>query len=263
MVTANNQFKMSHSFNVPQRHCLHIMFTHYPEATWPDRGRIFNEIFQTNLTYTRIRDEYGGHKAGKRDQPGGAKPSRSLQWNDHICLDEFGLGPYSPQQVQDRRNMLIQIQAAITRLGLDRTQGLMAVNVTVGMIRADNNIVAGPALGAAGTNPAPAPAASTAAPSSSALGGQAAASSSTTTGPSVGHSTDPARGGRPFYHSREFAPHESLGGHFSYKPVQGLPYGATPEKTYRRMVEFSPGVIVQAQACEFGSCTVCKTRGRR
>lgn len=147
-----------HTWTIANRHCLHILATHYPNSTWLLRGAIFNHVFYTNLAYSYVRDEYGGHKHGRRGMP--TKPSRSLMWNDHICRDEFHLpGPFDATQQADRAIVLQQIQNAINFLGFGNRPGLGAVNMVPGMVRADTNTVAGgappPAVPAAPRPPPP------------------------------------------------------------------------------------------------------------
>jgi hypothetical protein len=203
-------FKMSsstsHTWTLEQRHFLHIMATHYPRSTWAQRGRIFNNLFSTNFANSdKIRDEYGGHKSGKRVE--GSKPTRSTKWNDEVCRDEFKIpGGFNQQQAAERRTILQNIQGAITRLGMAREDGLMALNVVVGMIRADNNAVSLPASAAPVVNPAPAPAVSTTAAAPSASAAQATSTSSSAIGLSTmanSSTSAAAQGNRPFYHSRE------------------------------------------------------------
>jgi hypothetical protein len=108
----------SHKWTLQQRHFLHTIATHYPESTWAQRGKIFNFVYSTTFRNSdKIRDEYGGHKSGKRVE--GTKPTRSTQWNDHVCRDEFKIpGGFDAQQTTDRRAILQNIQGAITSLGM-------------------------------------------------------------------------------------------------------------------------------------------------
>jgi hypothetical protein len=117
-----------------RRHCMHLLATHYPTSTWPDRAAIYNLVCVDNRTPNQVRDEYGGHTAGRRNRQGGGKPTRSIRWNDEICRDEFGLaGPFNAQQQIDRGTILRDIQAAITSIGLNGNAGLGAVNLVAGM----------------------------------------------------------------------------------------------------------------------------------
>jgi hypothetical protein len=252
----------SHSWTLEQRHAMHIMATHFPESTWAQRGKIFNHIYGTTFPEgIKIRDEYGGHKSGKR--VAGYKPTRSTKWNDDVCRDEFKLGGFNAQQVADRRAILQSIQGAITHLQMSREHGLMALNVVEGMIRADNNAVSLPAPTAPVANPAPAPAVSTAPAPSSAP----AVPSSTPTPTAVGLSTlanssttAAAQGNRPFYHSRELRKSNTTIDHYVYTPVMGLSYSVVPSKTYKRYVEFSADVTKQVEVCALKECAVCKDR---
>lgn len=239
---------MSHQWTLDQRHALHILATHYNDSSWPNRGAIFNDVFGVNLAYAKVRDEYGGHKNGMRNAPSGIAPTRSLMWNDHACRDEFNLLPYDQQQVQDRRRILQSIQASITRLRLDRNQGLMAINMIPGRIRADNNSPALAAPAAAVANPAPAPASNT-----TALAGAGGSSSSAAAATTA--CTDPAQGGRPWYHNQEFI---KQGDKFVYRPVEGLSYAVTPTKFYRRPVWFSDTLSMSVQVCDQSVCRVCR-----
>ena len=239
---------MAHQWNLDQRHALHILATHYKDSTWADRGAIFNDVFGLQLSHEKVRDEYGGHKNGMRNAPTGIAPTRSLMWNDHVCRDEFNLpGPYNQQQAQDRRQLLQRIQASITRLRLDRNQGLMAINMIQGRIRADNNF---PAL----AGPAPPVATAAAAPASNttAPAGTTASSSSAAAGSA---SIGPAQGGRPFYHTQEII---KEGGRFVYRPVDNISYSVTPTNTYRRQVEFSSTLTMNVQVCDLAVCSVCR-----
>lgn len=130
---------MSHQWTLEERHVLHILATHFPQSYWTDRGAIFNDVFGSNLAHTKVRDEYGGHKNGRRNPPSGIAPTRSVMWNDHVCRDEFHLLPYSQQQVQVRRQLLQRIQASINSLGLRNSNGLGAINMLDSRVRADTN----------------------------------------------------------------------------------------------------------------------------
>jgi hypothetical protein len=253
----------SHAWTLEQRHAMHIMATHFPESTWTQRGKIFNYLYGTTFPEgIKIRDEYGGHKSGKR--VAGYKPTRSTKWNDDVCRDEFKIaGGLNAQQVADRRSILQAIQGAITDLQMSREHGLMALNVVEGMIRADNNAISLPTPTAPVANPAPAPAVSTAPTPSSAP----VAPSTTTSSTAVGLSTNAnsstsaaAQGNRPFYHTREVKPHSTRTGYFVYNPVMGLSYSVVPNKTYRRYVEFSADVTKQVEVCALKECAVCKDR---
>ncbi|GAB7333653.1 hypothetical protein MBLNU13_g05210t1 [Cladosporium sp. NU13] len=239
---------MSHQWTLAERHALHIMATHYPQSTWADRGTIFNDVFSVNLSHEKIRDEYGGHKNGMRNPPSGIAPTRSLMWNDHVCRDEFNLpGPYDQQQAQDRHQLLQRIQASITRLGLARNQGLMAINMIPGRIRADNNSPALAAPAAPTAAPAATPARNTTAPTGAGASSSSAAAASS--------STDPAQGGRPFYHTQEIV---KEGNDFVYRPKEGLSFAVTPSKTYRRLVKFSSTLTMTVQVCDQAVCIVCR-----
>jgi hypothetical protein len=235
---------------------MHIMATHFPESTWAQRGKIFNHIYGTTFPEgIKIRDEYGGHKSGKR--VAGYKPTRSTKWNDDVCRDEFKLGGFNAQQVADRRAILQSIQGAITHLQMSREHGLMALNVVEGMIRADNNAVSLPAPTAPVANTAPAPAVSTA----------PAVPCSTSTPTAVGlftpansSTTAAAQDNRPFYHSRELRKSNTTTDHYVYTPVMGLSYSMVPSKTYKRHVEFSTDVTKQVEVCALKECAVCKDR---
>jgi hypothetical protein len=248
----------SHKWTLEQRHFLHIIATHYPESSWAQRGKIFNSVYSTTFPNSdKIRDEYGGHKSGKRVE--GTKPTRSTQWNDHVCRDEFRIpGGFDVKQITDRRAILQSIQGAITSLGMSREHGLMALDVVEGMIRADNNAVSLPAPAASVANPAPAPAVSASAPTA-----QAATSTATAVGLSATANSSTsvaAQGNRPFYHSRELRPSETTSGHFVYKPVLGLSYSVVPTKTYKRHVEFSAGITQHVNVCALEACGVCRNR---
>jgi hypothetical protein len=260
-------FKMSsstsHTWTLEQRHFLHIIATHYPESTWTQRGKIFNSVFSTNFANSdKIRDEYGGHKSGKRVE--GSKPTRSTKWNDEVCRDEFRIpGGFNQQQVADRRAMLQRIQGAITALGMSREGGLMALNVVVGMIRADNNVVSLPPPAPPVATPAPAPAVSTSSASSSTPAAQATTSSTTAVGLSTNSNsstTAAAQGNRPFYHSRELRKSTTTTDHFVYTSVLGLSYSVIPTKTYKRYVEFPSNLTKQVEVCALEACGVCKNR---
>lgn len=245
---------MSHQWTLAERHALHIMSTHYPQSTWADRGAIFNDVFNVQLAHEKVRDEYGGHKNGMRNPPSGIAPTRSLMWNDHVCRDEFNLpGPYDQQQAQDRRQLLQRIQASITRLRLDRNQGLMAINMIPGRIRADNNSPALAAPAAPAAAPAPAPPSNT-----TALSGPSASSSSAPAATATTTTTYPAMGGRPWYHTQDIG---KEGNKFVYRPVAGLSYDVTPSKTYPRPVEFSSTLTKTIQVCDQAVCMFCR-RGR-
>lgn len=250
---------MSHQWTLAHRHCLHIMATHYPESSWIDRGAIFNDVFGLRLSAEKVRDEYGGHKNGKRHQPGGVKPTRSLMWNDDVCRDEFRLpGPYTQEQAQMRQHLLQRIQASINQLGLSRNQGLMAINMIPGRIRADNNAPAGgpPAAQPAATLPAPAPASASAAPDTT-LAAQGTPSSSAALDNTAADDlpTDPALGGRLWYHTQEVI---KVGGRFVYRDVPGISRSVTPRQTWRRKVDFTPTFTPTVQVCDQGSCMVCR-----
>ena len=239
---------MAHQWNLDQRHALHILATHYKDSTWADRGAIFNDVFNLNLSHEKVRDEYGGHKNGMRNAPTGIPPTRSVMWNDHVCRDEFNLpGPYDQQQAQDRRRLLQHIQASITRLGLARNQGLMAINMIPGRIRADNNSPALAAPTGAVANPAPASASNT-----TALAGAGASFSSAAAATT---STDPAQGGRVWYHTQEIV---KEGNDFVYRSKDGLSYDTTPSNTYRRLVKFSSTLTKTIQVCDQAVCSVCR-----
>lgn len=140
-------------WTINERHCMHILATHYPYSSWVDRAAIFNEVFTETLTATQIRDEYGGHKAGQRNRPGNLKPTRSVQWHDHVCRDEFNLsGPFDLVQQTDRGILLQEIQNAIVTLGLTRNKGLRAVALVNGMDMADTSLAP---VGAAAAAPPP------------------------------------------------------------------------------------------------------------
>lgn len=240
--------KASHQWNTDQRHVLHILATHYKDSSWVDRGAIFNDVFGVNLAYTKVRDEYGGHKNGMRNAPTGIAPTRSVSWNDEVCRDEFGLpGPYNQQQAQLRQQLLQRIQRSIRNLRLDRNNGLMAINMVVGSTRADNNSSA-PAAPVA--NPAPVTASNT-----TALAGASASSSSAAAATT---STDPAQGGRLWYHTQEIV---KEGGEFVYRPKDGLSYSVTPSNTYRRTVKFSSTLTKTIAVCDMAVCMECR-RGR-
>jgi hypothetical protein len=245
---------MSHQWTLGQRHCLHIMATHYPESTWIDRGTIFNHVFTVSLAYDKVRDEYGGHKNGRRNMPNGVKPTRSLMWNDDVCRDEFHLpGPYTQEQAQVRRDMLRRIQRSINDCGLSTNQGLMAINMIPGCIRADNNSPAGGALAAQPAANVPAPASSSA---TTTLAGQSASSSSATADNTADStSTDPALGGRAWYHTQEIT---KVGERFVYRAVPNLSRSVVPAETWKRLVEFSPTVTRSVQVCDQGRCMVCR-----
>ena len=169
-------------------------------------------------------------------------------WNDHVCRDEFNLpGPYDQQQAQDRRRLLQHIQASITRLGLARNQGLMAINMIPGRIRADNNSPALAAPTGAVANPAPASASNT-----TALAGAGASFSSAAAATT---STDPAQGGRVWYHTQEIV---KEGNDFVYRSKDGLSYDTTPSNTYRRLVKFSSTLTKTIQVCDQAVCSVCR-----
>jgi hypothetical protein len=253
----------SHAWTLEQRHAMHIMATHFPESTWAQRGKIFNRIYGTTFPEgIKIRDEYGGHKSGKR--VAGFKPTRSTKWNDDVCRDEFKIdGGFNSQQVADRRAILQSIQSAITHLQMSREHGLMALNVVEGMIRADNNAVSLPDPTAPVVTPAPAPAVSAIPSSSSAPPAPSTTTSSTAVGLSTNvnsSTTAAAQGNRPFYHSRELRKSTTTINHFVYTPVMGLSYSVVPSKTYKRNVEFSAGVTKQVEVCALKECVVCKDR---
>jgi hypothetical protein len=116
-----------------------------------------------------------------------------------------------------------------------------------GRIRADNNSPALAAPAAAVANPTPAPASNT-----TALSGAGASSSSAAAATT---STDPAQGGRPWYHNQEFI---KQGDKFVYRPVEGLSYAVTPTKLYRRPVWFSDTLSMNVQVCDQSVCRVCR-----
>lgn len=273
-VQRSSSAKMSHSWTIAERHCLHILATHYPDSTWVDRAAVFNRVFSSNMTHQQIRDEYGGHKAGQRNQPGGKKPTRSVQWNDHVCRDAFRIaGGFNATQQTDRRNMLQSIQTAINALGLTGNDGLGAISMVTGIIRADTNVVATAAAVAPGLNaPFPAPAAagpSAAAPptgqpaatSASAPAGNTAANDShDTEADDDNEETDPARGARDFYHVRELQ--RQVGSDvFLYRPVDGTPYDVEPAGTFERTVRFPGDLVLRVDVCDFSKCSVCRMRG--
>jgi hypothetical protein len=237
---------MSHVWTLEERHGLHVLATHFPQSYWVDRGAIFNHVFGLQLSHEKIRDEYGGHKNGRRNAPTGP-PTRSVMWNDHVCRDEFNLLPYSQQQVQTRRNLLQRIQASITQLGLRNNNGLGAINILDNRVRADTNVLFRAAATAAVANPVPAPASNTTAPAAATASSSSAAAGTT--------STDPAQGGRPWYHTQEIT---KEGDRFVYRPVDNLSYSVTPTNTYRRTVEFSSTLTVTVQVCDLAVCSVCR-----
>jgi hypothetical protein len=253
----------SHTWTLEQRHVLHIMATHYPQSTWFQRGQLFNALFSTTFPNSdKIRDEYGGHKSGKRVE--GSKPTRSTKWNDEVCCDEFKIpGGFNQQQVADRRAILQNIQGAITRLGLGREPGLMALNVVEGMIRADNNAISLPAPAAPAVNARPATAVSTAATAPPTSAAQSTETSTTAVGLSTASNcstTAASQGNRPFYHSRELRKSTTMTDHFVYTPALGLSYSMVPSKTYKRYVEFPSNLTKQVEVCALEACGVCKNR---
>lgn len=40
-----------------KRHCMHLLATHYPSSSWPDRARIYNLVCADNRTPNQVRDE--------------------------------------------------------------------------------------------------------------------------------------------------------------------------------------------------------------
>ena len=112
-VIAIEVLRMS-GWSIEKRHCLHILATHYPTSTWAERTAIFNDVCNDNRTANQVRDEYGGHLAGQRVRPNGLKPTRSVQWNDHVCRDEFVTGPFTQQQQIDRGTIFDRIQTSIS-----------------------------------------------------------------------------------------------------------------------------------------------------
>lgn len=266
--------KMVHAWTSDERHCLHLLVTHYPDSSWADRAAICNRVFGHNFIIGIWRDEYGGHKAGQRNRPNGKKPSRSTMWHDDICRDVFEIaGGFDARQQLDRLNILQRIQAAITQLGLSGSPGLGAVDVRPGRINAATNVMVtaatyvAPAVVAA---PAPAAPAPVVAPTPT---GQATASSSAPAGNTAGNDdddddaeadedndeTDPAMGARDFYHSRELP---RVGEEFVYTPVPGISYDVTPSKTWRRTVRFPNNLIMVVQTCDLASYRVCGRRVR-
>lgn len=237
---------MSHVWTLEERHALHVLATHYPQSYWVDRGAIFNHVFGLQLSHKKVRDEYGGHKNGRRNAPIGL-PTRSVMWNDHVCRDEFNLLPYSQQQVQARRQLVQRIQTSINQLGLRNNNGLGAINMLDRRVRADTNVLFVAAPAAAVANPAPAPASNTTAPASVNAPSSSAAASTT--------STDPAQGGRPWYHTQEII---KEGGRFVYRPVDNLSYSVSPTNTFGRLVDFSSTLSMNVQVCDLTVCLVCR-----
>lgn len=268
------KYKMVHTWTTDERHCLHLLVTHYPESSWEDRAAISNRVNGHNFIVGTWRDEYGGHKAGRRNRSDNKKPSRSTMWHDDICRDEFEIaGGFDARQQQDRLNMLQRIQAAINQLGLSGSPGLGAVDVRPGWISAGTNVIVTAATYVAPANVvAPAPAAP-ALPAASAPTGQATASSSAPAGNTAGNDdddddpeadedndeTDPAKGARDFYHGQEL---RREGEEFVYTPVLGISYDVTPGKTWKRTVRFPNNLIMVIQVCDHASCRVCRRKVR-
>lgn len=237
------------TWTIAERHCLHILATHYPQSGGVDRAAIFNHVFNTNIAWDKLRDEYGGHRAGNRNRPNGQKPSRSLQWNDHVCRDEFNNGGFDQQQAADRAQILQQIQGAINTLGLAADPDLASINIVAGMTRADTNVAAP----AAQQQTAPA------ATAGNTSGNAAASFSSTAATTTAG--TDPAHGGRAWYHTREIF---REGNEFVYRPNGRVDYNMPqPSQTWGRQVRFPDGITRQVEVCDVKSCpNVCGRRIR-
>jgi hypothetical protein len=168
------------------RHCMHILATHYPASDWHDRAAILNLVCVETLTANQVRDEYGGHVSGRRNRPGNVKATRSLMWNDEICRDEFGLpGPFNQAQQITRGTILRDIQAAIVTLGLGNNPGLGAVNLVVGMDRANVALAtAGPGAPAPAA-PVPTTSAATTAAPLATLAGPSTTAATAQAGPST------------------------------------------------------------------------------
>jgi hypothetical protein len=283
VVTAPNIVSMVSHWTDTKRHCMHLLATHYPSSSWPDRAAIYNRVCADNRTANQIRDEYGGHTAGRRNRQGGGKPTRSVRWNDEICRDEFGLpGPFDAQQQIDRGTILRDIQAAINTLGLSGNAGLGAVSLVAGMQLANvalaNSNTGGvaPAAPAATASSSAAPLAGTA---TTAVSAQAGTSSTAVTAPATDAAAndgsdddegdddesdddglvDPANGGAAWYHSWEIQ-RDGTRGRFVYRAIRGLPYDDdSPPPTFARRVRF-PALgpqYVEVQVCAVGPCPVC------
>lgn len=243
--------KASHQWNLDQRHALHILATHYKDSSWVDRGAIFNDVFGVHLSHEKIRDEYGGHKNGRRNAPTGIAPTRSVMWNDHVCRDEFHLsGPYNQQQAQVRRQLLQRIQASINSLGLSNQDGLLGITMHSNCVRADTNVMYIAPHAAPVANAAAAPASNTTALADASASSSSAAPTTT--------STDPAQGGRLWYHTQEIV---KEGEDFVYRPKEGLSYSVTTSNTYRRTVKFSSSLTKTIEVCDMAVCMECR-RGR-
>lgn len=263
-----------HTWSLEERHALHILATHYPNSVGADRTAIFNQVFSLDMSWEKIRDEYGGHKAGSRNRPGGLKPTRSIMWNDHVCRDEFGLpGPFDQQQAADRLAILQRLQAAINSLGLSGRPGLGAISILPGMQRADTG-----AVPSSSNTAAQAPAAYLTATASGPAGGgnniddeDAEQDEQENTGEGGEGETaeeeqaegdenkaDAEHGGRDFYHVREVV---KVGDDWVHQPIPGLAYRATvPTSTWFRKVNFADSVVKQVRICDIRRCGVCGSR---
>lgn len=264
----------THTWSLEERHALHILATHYPDSVGADRAAIFNQVFSLDMSWEKIRDEYGGHKAGSRHRPGGLKPSRSIMWNEHVCRDEFGLpGPFNQQQAADRLAILQRLQAAINSLGLTGRSGLGAINILSGMQRADSS-AASYSSNMAAQGPVVSSSAAVLGPSG---GGNSNDDDNAeedeqedTAGVGVGEITEEAQaewnydeadaghGGRDFYHVREVV---KVGDDWVHQPIPGLAYRASvPTQTWFRTVKFADGVVKQVRICDIRRCGVCGSR---
>ena len=274
-----------------KRHCMHLLVTHYPSSSWPDRARIYNLVCADNRTPNQVRDEYGGHRAGRRNRQGGGKPTRSVRWNDEICRDEFGLaGPFSAQQQIDRGTIFRDIQAAINTLGLSTHAGLGAVNLVAGMHMANVALANSNTAGAAPVAPAAIIAVVSASGPAPPLTGTASSSGPAQAGTSSTNATvdpsataedesssdsdspgseeiamvDPAEGGAAWFHSREIVREPPSMG-FVYRAIPNLRHDEdNPPRTFARNVQF-PSMGMQwfrVQVCTVGGCDVCGPRRR-
>lgn len=279
VITDIHPFQMASGWTAQKRHCMHILATHYPDSSWPDRAAIFNLVCNDHRTANQARDEYGGHKSGRLVP--GIKQTRSKMWNDEVCRDEFGLpGPFNAQQQIDRGTILQNIQAAINTLGLGGNAGLGAVSLVPGMqlanvALANSNTAGITPTGLAATappliGPAPASAPAQAGTSSSAATAPAANTAATATATTANDEgdddesdddglVDPANGGAAWYHSWEIQ-REDPGGRFVYREIPNLPYDDDSPSDFPRRVHF-PALgmqSVEVQVCAVRTCSrVC------